>query len=335
MRSVDKSPRRDVDRVGRKDIDSLSTTFSHPLILDRNPRPRQFCPIPAGDWQTVAQQSASTSLLRPLGHMFARVGIVGGIAVLFLLFFVTVRPWLPDPTIIGRADASKNTPGTSASPSAAALVLQQPNDLQAMIPIPSISNEQTSPLTPPTELWQPPIANPEPVDTVASPQQLDLTEIEDIKRVQQRLIDLGFLFAPADGIWGQRSRRALQDFRVAQGLGDSAAWDDATQRRLFAAPEPRATLVSRPETNFIGDWGVDAAECRQSPVTITTRGAETVGVACEFHSTRQESSNGWRLQARCDNKTERWKANVRFTLSGNKLTWSSERGTTTYVRCPS
>jgi hypothetical protein len=43
----------------------------------------------------------------------------------------------------------------------------------------------------------------------------------------------------------------------------------------------------------------------------------------------------WRLRARCDDKTERWNANVRFTLSGNKLTWSSERGTTIYVRCPS
>jgi Putative peptidoglycan binding domain len=326
MRSGGKSPRRAVDRGGRKD--SLYTRSSHPVVLDRNTRARQFSPRPAEAWQAAARQSAITS-----PPLFARVAVVGGIAVLILLLFVTVRPWLPDLTIIRHADASRTTPGTSASPSAATSVVQQPDDVQ-LLSIPSTADEPTSPLTP-TEPWQPPIAIPEPVDTVARPEQLDLNEVEDTKRVQQRLIDLGFLFAPADGIGGQRSRRALQDFRVAQGLGDSAVWDEATQRRLFAAPEPRPMPVSKPEISFVGGWGVDAAQCRQSPVTITARRAKTDGVACEFNSTRQESSNVWRLQARCDDKTERWNANVRFTLSGNKLTWSSERGMTIYVRCPS
>jgi hypothetical protein len=42
----------------------------------------------------------------------------------------------------------------------------------------------------------------------------------------------------------------------------------------------------------------------------------------------------WRLRAECASKTERWNANIRFTVSTSKLTWASERGTTTYVRCP-
>ena len=33
--------------------------------------------------------------------------------------------------------------------------------------------------------------------------------------------DGSFLFGAADGIWGARSRRALHDFRVADGLGDN------------------------------------------------------------------------------------------------------------------
>jgi hypothetical protein len=61
--------------------------------------------------------------------------------------------------------------------------------------------------------------------------------------------------------------------------------------------------------------------------------AKTGDVACEFHSTQQESSNMWRLRARCVNGSERWNANVRLTRAGSKLTWSSKRGTTTYVRC--
>ena len=63
--------------------------------------------------------------------------------------------------------------------------------------------------------------------------------------------------------------------------------------------------------------------------------AEAFGAACEFHSTQRESSNVWRLRALCANNSERWNANIRFAISGSKLTWSSERGTTTYVRCPS
>ena len=43
------------------------------------------------------------------------------------------------------------------------------------------------------------------------------------------LISDGFLFGAADGIWGARSRRALHDFRVADGLGDNDTWDETTQ----------------------------------------------------------------------------------------------------------
>jgi hypothetical protein len=71
-----------------------------------------------------------------------------------------------------------------------------------------------------------------------------------------------------------------------------------------------------------------------SPITITARRAEGSGVACEFHSTQRESSNVWRLRAECASQTERWNANIRLTVSTSKLTWSSERGVTTYVRCP-
>jgi hypothetical protein len=108
MRSGGKSPRRAVDRGGRKD--SLYTRSLHPVVLDRNPRARQFSPRPAEAWQAAARQSATTS-----PPLFARVAVVGGIAVLILLLFVTVRPWLPDLTIIRHADASRTTPGTSAS----------------------------------------------------------------------------------------------------------------------------------------------------------------------------------------------------------------------------
>jgi hypothetical protein len=173
---------------------------------------------------------------------------------------------------------------------------------------------------------------PESVKTVTTPQQLDLGEIENAKRVQQRLIDLGFLFGAADGIWGQGSRRALREFRAANGIGEGDTWDEATEERLLRARDVKAANTS--DISFTGGWAIDLAECRDSPIKITARRAEALGTACEFHSTQREGSNVWRLRAECASKTERWNANIRLTVSTSKLTWSSERGTTMYVRCP-
>ena len=279
--------------------------------------------------------------LGPLAHIRARVWIVGGI-VMLLLFFAVARSWLPDLTSSTRDDVpiSKPTPSTSASTSAVTTPsLQRTDDGRSVPPTHPSTNlpeqkptEQASGLPPPTEILQPPATVPE-IETVRTPQQLDIREIEDAKRVQQRLIDLGFLFGAADGVWGPRSRRALKDFRIANGLGDSDTWDEVAQERLLTAPDANAANTA--DTNFIGGWGADIAQCRKSPLTITARRAEAFGTACEFHSTQRESSNVWRLRALCTNDSERWTANIRFTLSGSKLTWSSERGTTTYVRCPS
>ena len=342
MHSVGKSPGRASGRLK----DSVRGTSQGPIILDLDRRSHQFDPIAGSGRRAASRQSKKASRFGPLAHLSLRVGLIGGIIVLLLSIFAATRSRPPGLTIIARDDVSKATP--SASTAEGMLPLQQSDDatlpthsLNLPVRKPTIAiviphtlpDEQASALTPPT--LQLPITKPEPLDTVTIPQLLDLNEIEDTKHIQQRLIDLGFLFSEADGVWGQRSRRALQDFRVAQRLGDSAVWDEATQRRLFAASEPHATPASKPELNFLGGWGVDVAQCRESPITITARRAETVGIKCEFHSTQQESSNVWRLGARCANGSERWNANVRFTISGNKLTWSSERGTTTYVRCRS
>src|SRR5262249_43856465 len=101
---------------------------------------------------------------------------------------------------------------------------------------------------------------------------------------------------------------------------------------LLRARDVKAANAS--DISFTGGWGSDLAECRDSPIKITTRRAAAFGTACEFRSTERDSSNVWRLRAECASKTERWNANIRLTVSTSELTWSSERGTTTYVRCP-
>jgi hypothetical protein len=167
----------------------------------------------------------------------------------------------------------------------------------------------------------------------------DLSQPKDAVQAQQRLIELGYLFGTADGIWGPRSRKALQDFRSDQGFGERDTWDLQTQQKLFSTMAARRrTAAGDSETTFIGGWGADPEQCRQAtsgrpPMTISTRRAEAFGAVCEFVSTQRESTNAWRIQATCTHNGERWTANIRLTVLGDKLTWSSERGTANYVRC--
>src|SRR5215475_1019023 len=108
------------------------------------------------------------------------------------------------------------------------------------------------------------------------------------------------------------SRRALQEFRAASGIGEGDVGDEATERSVRAQD---AKAANKSDINFVGGWGSDLAECRESPIKITARRAEAFGTACEFHSTQRKSSNIWRLRAQCANKTERWKDWLRSSLS--------------------
>jgi peptidoglycan hydrolase-like protein with peptidoglycan-binding domain len=267
----------------------------------------------------------------------ARVWVVGTIllfVVSFLVSFTAVR-WLPELITSSADNPSKLTAHPSTSSSDATPVEQGVSPkpvIPTVIRQETSVNAEVSDAPPQIEISSSLTPVVDTANTLSTPQLLDLREIENAKQVQQRLIDLGFLFGGADGIWGQHSRRALQEFRAANGLSESDAWDEATQERLLRAQDAKAATTSG--ISFIGGWGVDVAECRDSPITITARRAEGFGASCEFHSTQRESSNAWRLRAECASKTERWNANIRITVSTNKLTWSSERGTTTYVRCP-
>jgi hypothetical protein len=68
----------------------------------------------------------------------------------------------------------------------------------------------------------------------------------DYATVQRRLIDLGYLIGPADGIWGPKSRLALRTFKVANGLPANEEWDDITAARLFSPRPARAPMPLSP-----------------------------------------------------------------------------------------
>ncbi|WP_414475829.1 peptidoglycan-binding protein [Microvirga sp. M2] len=75
----------------------------------------------------------------------------------------------------------------------------------------------------------------------------DLLRVEDATRIQQRLSDLGYLTGIVDGMWGPRSRTALRDFKMANGLARDDVWDERTETALLSQYARRAsgTLTSK------------------------------------------------------------------------------------------
>jgi hypothetical protein len=199
------------------------------------------------------------------------------------------------------------------------------------------SENDPSPAAPPAAPLRSPIATPGTIDIAPlfPTPLLDLGRLEDAKRVQRRLTELGFLLGTANGTWGPRSRQALRDFRVAQGLGNSDTWDEKAEQALFSPAAARAPAM----VTFVGGWALNVDQCRQapdnrSPLRINAHRAEASNTTCEFNSTQRESANEWRIQASCADEHDQWNANIRLTLAGSRLTWASERGTATYLRCP-
>ena len=245
---------------------------------------------------------------------------------------VTPNPLIPRVIRRSSSTSSSEVTTTSLEQSDSSRSVTAKSVIPIVIRQSSSSDAEVSALPPVAEISSAEVPVPESANTVPTPQQLDLGGIENARRVQQRLIDLGFLSGAADGIWGQGSRRALREFKAANGIGEGDTWDESTEERLLRVRDVKAANTS--DISFTGGWGIDLAECRDSPIKITARRVEAFGTACEFRSTERESSNVWRLRAECASKTERWNANIRLTVSTSKLTWSSERGTETYVRCP-
>ena len=115
---------------------------------------------------------------------------------------------------------------------------------------------------------------------------------------------------------------------------DLSALDPATQPH---GDQANPDLVKK--ATIVGVWAPDAGTCsarnvreRVLPAVINTDGAWAGETFCLFKN-KTQTETGWRVVAECSNPRERWTANVRLTVDGNRLTWTSKRGTQAYARC--
>ncbi len=223
----------------------------------------------------------------------------------------------------------QSKPRTGAAP---------PIDLNGPNPKPSNSllppQASVVPTLPPAqEIPQIPIATPEvPANGVV---QRQLSDKDAVTQVQQRLIELGYLSAAANGIWGPQSRRALVEFKQQVGLEKSDSWNVETEHALFNDEAPYATRALL----FIGGWTPEQGQCGEvgesAPLRITADRAETDGGICEFNSVRPDGNNAWRIEANCSVGGNSHIAHIRLALKGPVLQWTSEQPETLYYRCES
>jgi hypothetical protein len=97
---------------------------------------------------------------------------------------------------------------------------------------------------------------------------------------------------------------------------------------------------ANPSISFAGIWAPSASACSPKsnnrqllPAVINEEGAWAGEVSCRFRRLRQEGNTAI-VASTCSNGRQRWTANVRLAVAGDRLVWSSERGSQAYVRCP-
>ena len=80
---------------------------------------------------------------------------------------------------------------------------------------------------------------------------------DDVRRMQRKLIDLGYLYGSADGEFGPKTAAAVREFNQTNGLGSDSYASSATLEALYggsakAHQEPWVPLIF--EDNARGEW---------------------------------------------------------------------------------
>jgi hypothetical protein len=139
-------------------------------------------------------------------------------------------------------------------------------------------------------------------------------------RIQQHGTEADSPGVFTDVVWAPPLSNPLPDSRPANG-----------PRRNV--PDPPGAGA---DSSFIGRWTDDIDRCRtgrKAPLVISSRAAKTANGECAFGFVAREAANRWRVTAICAAGGNFWRANIALKLMEPNLTWSSERGIETYVRC--
>jgi len=125
-----------------------------------------------------------------------------------------------------------------------------------------------------------------------------------------------------------------------------ARTEQASAAAAISAPAPApdlpASVPAAPANAtaaVFGIWVSDRNSCslqefRQGvlPAIISMDGAWAGDTFCAFRN-HMPTENGWRVLATCANGERQWTTPVSLSAKGDRLIWTSKRGTQVYTRC--
>jgi hypothetical protein len=213
-----------------------------------------------------------------------------------------------------------------------ALVQPPSGDASAPPPTSGRQSQPAQPLSPPLELRPPmPPTDPDRTTSIAdadTKEPLDLRDTANVRWVQSRLRELGFLKGGGAN-WDAVSRSALRDFKATNDIGSDDKWDFRAEELLASGSALRA------EQTFVGSWSETTCDAKSKPdlVINTRRATSAAGGVCEFLNVKAVGPS-WTIGTSCSNAGERWSATIHLTVADGKLAWTGRDGTETeYVRC--
>lgn len=106
-----------------------------------------------------------------------------------------------------------------------------------------------------------------------------------------------------------------------------------------APPAQAPGGVGADKIDFVGVWGPTTHACAERsrrrgyiPATITEDGATAGHTQCRFRNGRRDGV-AWTAAADCSERGRHWTSQVRLVVDGDRLTWTSGKGNSFYVRC--
>jgi hypothetical protein len=311
----------------------MAKAISHRLASPWGKNPQKHRPLRALNearfrWRAWIVLSVATvgdlaSYLRSLLHP-AKLGAIGSLLVCFVIV-------MTPPQLLFRSSTTTGSPSAVRQRGFEVTTAELFERATRQTPALRSSREASNPAPEQAELTVTDEALQASRETpqVEIPKR-DLLNRDHVKEVQRKLIQLGYLSVSATGVWGPLSRMALRAFKSDHALAADGNWDQVTERSLFSI---------EPAEPFVGIWGVDASACSARlnrkgflPAIIDGEGAWAGETFCTFERKRR-TAQGWNVVASCSNAHDRWTANVRLIINGDQLTWTSERGSQSYLRC--
>lgn len=164
---------------------------------------------------------------------------------------------------------------------------------------------------------------------VSSRLPTSLTNRDDVRWIQSRLAELGFLKRSANGNWNAVSRTALRDFKITNKMANNDLWDIETEKAVASDSALKAS------ESFLGAWS-ETTPCDASvpaPMVITAkRAVSSSGGFCDFLNV-SPTSGGWRIKSKCSSEGQTWTHDIGFSVTTGQLVWDGRSGKTIYFRC--